>query len=191
MEQPQGNGTPLPASIKSEIAKVIEGQEGTIENLLVALTAGGHVLLEGVPGVAKTLLARSLAAALRCTFARIQFTPDLMPSDITGVNVFNAAAGNFAFRPGPLFADIVLADEINRAPAKTQSALLEAMQEYQVSIDGETRPLPPSFTVIATQNPIEYEGTYPLPEAQLDRFLLKIVIDYPGEDDERAMLKTM
>ncbi len=181
----------LGRAVQSEIERVIHGQPAAIQNLLVALTAGGHVLLEGVPGVAKTLLARSLAAALRCTFARIQFTPDLMPSDITGVNVFNAAAGNFAFRPGPLFADIVLADEINRAPAKTQSALLEAMQEYQVSIDGETRPLPPSFTVVATQNPIEYEGTYPLPEAQLDRFLLKIVIDYPGEDDERAMLKTM
>jgi MoxR-like ATPase len=181
----------LGRAVQSEIERVIHGQPAAIQNLLVALTAGGHVLLEGVPGVAKTLLARSLAAALRCTFARIQFTPDLMPSDITGVNVFNAAAGNFAFRPGPLFADIVLADEINRAPAKTQSALLEAMQEYQVSIDGETRPLPPSFTVIATQNPIEYEGTYPLPEAQLDRFLLKIVIDYPSEDDERSMLKTM
>jgi len=181
----------LGRAVQNEIERVIHGQPAAIQNLLVALTAGGHVLLEGVPGVAKTLLARSLAAALRCTFARIQFTPDLMPSDITGVNVFNAATGNFAFRPGPLFADIVLADEINRAPAKTQSALLEAMQEYQVSIDGETRPLPPSFTVVATQNPIEYEGTYPLPEAQLDRFLLKIVIDYPGEVDERAMLKTM
>jgi len=178
-------------AVQSELERVIHGQPAAIQNLLVALTAGGHVLLEGVPGVAKTLLARSLAAALRCTFARIQFTPDLMPSDITGVNVFNAATGNFSFRPGPLFADIVLADEINRAPAKTQSALLEAMQEYQVSIDGETRPLPPSFTVVATQNPIEYEGTYPLPEAQLDRFLLKIVIEYPGEKDERAMLKSM
>jgi len=181
----------LGRAVQNEIERVIHGQPAAIQNLLVALTAGGHVLLEGVPGVAKTLLARSLAAALRCTFARIQFTPDLMPSDITGVNVFNSAAGNFTFRPGPLFADIVLADEINRAPAKTQSALLEAMQEYQVSIDGETRPLPPGFTVVATQNPIEYEGTYPLPEAQLDRFLLKIVIDYPGEGDERAMLKTM
>ena len=178
-------------AVQSELERVIHGQPAAIQSLLVALTAGGHVLIEGVPGVAKTLLARSLAAALRCSFARIQFTPDLMPSDITGVNVFNAASGNFVFRPGPLFADIVLADEINRAPAKTQAALLEAMQEYQVSIDGETRPLPPGFTVVATQNPIEFEGTYPLPEAQLDRFLLKIVIEYPGEDDERAMLKTM
>ena len=188
---PPANILNLGRAVQSEIERVILGQPAAIQNLLVALTAGGHVLLEGVPGVAKTLLARSLAAALRCTFARIQFTPDLMPSDITGVNVFNAATGTFVFRHGPLFANIVLADEINRAPAKTQSALLEAMQEYQVSIDGETRPLPPAFTVVATQNPIEYEGTYPLPEAQLDRFLLKIVIDYPGEDDEKAMLKTM
>ena len=181
----------LGRAVQSELERVIHGQPAAIQSLLVALTAGGHVLLEGVPGVAKTLLARSLAAALQCSFARIQFTPDLMPSDITGVNVFNVATGNFSFRPGPLFADIVLADEINRAPAKTQAALLEAMQEYQVSIDGETRPLPPAFTVVATQNPIEFEGTYPLPEAQLDRFLLKIVIDYPREEDERAMLKTM
>jgi len=181
----------LGRAVQSELERVIQGQPAAIQSLLVALTAGGHVLIEGVPGVAKTLLARSLAAALSCSFARIQFTPDLMPSDITGVNVFNAATGNFTFRPGPLFADIVLADEINRAPAKTQAALLEAMQEYQVSIDGETRPLPPGFTVVATQNPIEFEGTYPLPEAQLDRFLLKIVIEYPGEDDERTMLKTM
>ena len=178
-------------AVQSELERVIHGQPAAIQSLLVAMTACGHVLIEGVPGVAKTLMARSLAAALRCSFARIQFTPDLMPSDITGVNVFNAATGNFVFRPGPLFADIVLADEINRAPAKTQAALLEAMQEYQVSIDGETRPLPPGFTVVATQNPIEFEGTYPLPEAQLDRFLLKIVIEYPGEEDERAMLKTM
>ena len=181
----------LGRAVQSELERVIHGQPAAIQSLLVALTAGGHVLLEGVPGVAKTLLARCLAAALQCSFARIQFTPDLMPSDITGVNVFNVVAGNFSFRPGPLFADIVLADEINRAPAKTQAALLEAMQEYQVSIDGETRPLPPAFTVVATQNPIEFEGTYPLPEAQLDRFLLKIVIDYPREEDERAMLKTM
>jgi MoxR-like ATPase len=181
----------LGRAVQSELERVIQGQPAAIQNLLVALTAGGHVLIEGVPGVAKTLLARSLAAAFRCSFARIQFTADLMPSDITGVNVFNAATGNFSFRPGPLFADIVLADEINRAPAKTQAALLEAMQEYQVSIDGETRPLPPGFTVVATQNPIEFEGTYPLPEAQLDRFLLKIVIDYPSEIDERSMLKTM
>ncbi|HEY2989427.1 MAG TPA: MoxR family ATPase [Candidatus Binatia bacterium] len=181
----------LGRAVQAELERVVQGQSTAIQSLLVALTAGGHVLLEGVPGVAKTLLARSLAAALRCSFARIQFTPDLMPSDVTGVNVFEPGTGEFRFRPGPLFADIVLADEINRAPAKTQAALLEAMQEYQVSIDGQTRELPASFTVIATQNPIEYEGTYPLPEAQLDRFLMKVVVDYPGEAEERAMLKAL
>ena len=178
-------------AVQTEIQKVIHGQAMAIQSLLVAVTAGGHVLIEGVPGVAKTLLARCLAAALRCRFSRIQFTPDLMPSDITGVNVFEAATREFSFRPGPLFSDIVLADEINRAPAKTQAALLEAMQEYQVSIDGESRALSRCFTVIATQNPIEYEGTYPLPEAQLDRFLMKVMIDYPGEDEERSMLTAM
>ena len=178
-------------AVESELQRVIYGQGSAIQSLLVAVTAGGHVLLEGVPGVAKTLLARSLAAALRCGFSRIQFTPDLMPADITGVSVFESATREFSFRPGPVFADIVLADEINRAPAKTQAALLEAMQEYQVSIDGQTRPLSRCFTVVATQNPIEYEGTYPLPEAQLDRFLMKIVIEYPGEEDERSMLRAM
>jgi len=181
----------LGRSVQAELERVVQGQSTAIQSLLVALTAGGHVLLEGVPGVAKTLLARCLAAALRCSFSRIQFTPDLMPSDITGVNVFEPGTGEFRFRPGPLFADIVLADEINRAPAKTQAALLEAMQEYQVSIDGQTRQLPGCFTVIATQNPIEYEGTYPLPEAQLDRFLMKVIMDYPGEEEERAMLKAL
>ena len=178
-------------AVQTELQKVIHGQGTAIQSLLVALTAGGHVLLEGVPGVAKTLLARSLAAALRCRFSRIQFTPDLMPSDITGVNVFESSTHEFSFRPGPLFADIVLADEINRAPAKTQAALLEAMQEYQISIDGQSRPLSRCFTVVATQNPIEYEGTYPLPEAQLDRFLMKVIIDYPAEEEERSMLKAM
>jgi MoxR-like ATPase len=179
----------LGRSVQAELERVIQGQATAIQSLLVAVAAGGHVLLEGVPGVAKTLLARSLAASLRCAFSRIQFTPDLMPSDITGVNVFEPHTGEFRFRPGPLFADVVLADEINRAPAKTQAALLEAMQEHQVSIDGQTRQLPPCFTVVATQNPIEYEGTYPLPEAQLDRFLMKVTIDYPDEAEERAMLK--
>jgi len=178
-------------AVQTELQRVIHGQATAIQSLLVAITAGGHVLIEGVPGVAKTLLARSLAAALRCRFSRIQFTPDLMPSDITGVNIYESATQEFSFRPGPLFSEIVLADEINRAPAKTQAALLEAMQEYQISIDGESRSLPSCFTVVATQNPIEYEGTYPLPEAQLDRFLMKVSIDYPGEEDERAMLKTM
>jgi MoxR-like ATPase len=176
--------------LQTELERVIYGQPMAIQSLLVALTAGGHVLIEGVPGIAKTLLARSLAAALRCRFARIQFTPDLMPADITGVNVFDAKTNDFRFRAGPLFADIVLADEINRAPAKTQAALLEAMQDYQVSIDGQTHELSRAFTVLATQNPIEYEGTYPLPEAQLDRFLMKVIIDYPAENDERAMLKS-
>jgi MoxR-like ATPase len=178
-------------TVQSQLQTVIHGQATAIQSLLVAITAGGHMLIEGVPGLAKTLLARSLAAALRCRFSRIQFTPDLMPSDITGVNVFESAAREFSFRPGPLFSDIVLADEINRAPAKTLAALLEAMQEYQVSIDGQSRELSRCFTVIATQNPIEYEGTYPLPEAQLDRFLMKVIIDYPGEEEERSMLKSM
>jgi MoxR-like ATPase len=177
------------SAVQAELQHVIYGQATAIQSLLVAIAAGGHVLIEGVPGVAKTLLARSLAAALRCRFSRIQFTPDLMPSDITGVNVFDLAAHEFRFRPGPLFADIVLGDEINRAPAKTQAALLEAMQERQVSIDGQSHELSTCFTVMATQNPIEYEGTYPLPEAQLDRFLMKVIMDYPAEEDERAMLK--
>ena len=191
MDQPQADGMPLLVSLKQEIAGVIEGQEETIEHLFVALIAGGHVLIEGVPGVAKTLLARSLAAAMHATFARIQFTPDLMSADITGVNIFEPKSGDFRFRPGPLFADIVLADEINRAPAKTQAALLEAMQEGQVSIDGITHPLSRILTVIATQNPVEYEGTYPLPEAQLDRFMLKIVVGYPPEEAERSMVARM
>jgi MoxR-like ATPase len=178
-------------AVESELQRVVFGQGTAIQSLLVAITAGGHVLLEGVPGLAKTLLARSLAAALRCSFSRIQFTPDLMPADITGVSVFESAMREFSFRPGPVFAEVVLADEINRAPAKTQAALLEAMQEYQVSIDGQSRPLPRCFTVIATQNPIEYEGTYPLPEAQLDRFLMKVVVGYPSEEDERAMLRAI
>ena len=178
-------------AVQAELQRVIHGQATAIQSLLVAVAAGGHVLIEGVPGLAKTLLARSLAAALRCRFSRIQFTPDLMPSDITGVNVFDSSSHGFSFHPGPLFSDIVLADEINRAPAKTQAALLEAMQEYQVSIDGETRELSRCFTVIATQNPIEYEGTYPLPEAQLDRFLMKVIVDYPAEEEERSMLKAM
>ncbi|MGH7855127.1 MAG: AAA family ATPase [Candidatus Binatia bacterium] len=178
-------------AVQAELQRVIHGQAMAIQSLLVAVTAGGHVLIEGVPGVAKTLLARSLAAALRCRFSRIQFTPDLMPSDITGVNVFDSSSREFSFRPGPLFSDIVLADEINRAPAKTQAALLEAMQEYQISIDGQSRELSRCFTVVATQNPIEYEGTYPLPEAQLDRFLMKVVVDYPAEEEERSMLQAM
>ena len=178
-------------NLRRELAKVIEGQVEVVESLMVALIAGGHVLIEGVPGVAKTLVARSLAAALGMEFSRIQFTPDLMPADITGVNVFEPKTADFQFRAGPLFADIVLADEINRAPAKTQSALLEAMQELQVTIDGATHELSPVMTVIATQNPLEYEGTYPLPEAQLDRFMMKVLVEYPDADTERAMLERM
>ena len=190
--KPVDAGVPSPLDdLRSELARVIEGQEAIIQSLMVALVAGGHVLIEGVPGVAKTLIARSLAAALSGGFSRIQFTPDLMPADITGVNVFEPKTAEFRFRPGPLFADIVLADEINRAPAKTQSALLEAMQEGQVSIDGVTHRLSEILTVLATQNPIEHEGTYPLPEAQLDRFMMKVLVDYPDEDAERAMIGRM
>ncbi|HSR70114.1 MAG TPA: MoxR family ATPase [Acidobacteriota bacterium] len=181
----------LTEAIGRQLKRVISGQDEIMRDLLASLTAGGHVLLEGVPGVAKTLLARCLSCAIEARFARIQFTPDLMPSDITGVNVYQPETGEFSFRQGPLFNEIVLADEINRAPAKTQSALLEAMQEQQVSIDGETRQLPALFFVLATQNPIEYEGTYPLPEAQLDRFLMKISIQYPSLEAEREMLDKM
>ena len=182
---------PLLADLKKSLAEIIEGQDSVIDNLIVSLAAGGHVLIEGVPGVAKTLLARSLASAVRGSFSRIQFTPDLMPADITGVNVFEPKAAEFRFRPGPLFADVVLADEINRAPAKTQAALLEAMQEGQVTIDGATHVLSPMLTVLATQNPIEYEGTYPLPEAQLDRFMMKIIVGYPALKSERLMITRM
>jgi len=182
---------PLLADLKKSLAEIIEGQDSVIDNVIVSLAAGGHALIEGVPGVAKTLLARSLASAVRGSFSRIQFTPDLMPADITGVNVFEPKAAEFRFRPGPLFADVVLADEINRAPAKTQAALLEAMQEGQVTIDGATHVLSPMLTVLATQNPIEYEGTYPLPEAQLDRFMMKIIVGYPALNSERLMITRM
>ena len=191
MDQAGTSAQPLLADLKKNLAQVIEGQETVIDDLIVTIVAGGHALIEGVPGVAKTLMARSLAAAITGTFSRIQFTPDLMPADITGVNIFEPKAAEFRFRPGPLFADIVLADEINRAPAKTQAALLEAMQEGQVTIDGTSHRLSAVLTVLATQNPIEYEGTYPLPEAQLDRFMMKIVVDYPALEAERAMIGRM
>jgi MoxR-like ATPase len=174
--------------IRAELRKVVVGQDEVIEQALVALFAEGHALVEGVPGTAKTLLVKTLARIVGAEFTRIQFTPDLMPSDITGTNVFNPATATFSLRRGPVFTDVLLADEINRTPPKTQAALLEAMEERQVSIDGETHPLSPVFTVFATENPIEYEGTYPLPEAQLDRFLLKIVVGYPNADEEARVV---
>jgi MoxR-like ATPase len=173
--------------IISQLGRVVLGQETVLRDVAVALIARGHVLLEGVPGTAKTLLVRTLSLTLGLEFRRIQFTPDLMPSDITGVNLLSGQ-GQFTFRPGPLFGDLILADEINRAPAKTQAALLEAMQERSVTVDGTSHQLPASFTVFATQNPIEFEGTYPLPEAELDRFLVKILLDYPDAGTEQAIL---
>jgi MoxR-like ATPase len=178
--------------VRAAVATRIIGQDAAIDDALVAVLARGHVLLEGVPGVAKTLLVRTLAAALGARYGRIQFTPDLMPSDVTGVSILRESLGGspraFEFRPGPVFTDLLLADEINRAPAKTQAALLEAMQERQVTVEGEARPIGGLFTVFATQNPVEYEGTYPLPEAQLDRFLMKVTVPYPERDAELAML---
>ncbi len=174
--------------ILTELRKVIVGQEEPIEQMLVALLAEGHALIEGVPGTAKTLTVKTLARIIGAEFGRIQFTPDLMPSDITGTNVFNVATSDFTLRRGPIFTDILLADEINRTPPKTQAALLEAMEERQATIDGEMHQLSPLFTVLATENPIEYEGTYPLPEAQLDRFLLKILIDYPPLSAEQQIV---
>ena len=176
------------AHILNELRKTIVGQDEVIEQIIVALLAEGHVLLEGVPGTAKTLTVKTLARILGAGFSRIQFTPDLMPSDITGTNVFNMQSSEFSLRQGPIFTDILLADEINRTPPKTQAALLEAMEERQTTIDGERHPLSPIFTVLATENPIEYEGTYPLPEAQLDRFLLKVLIDYPAQDEEAEIV---
>jgi MoxR-like ATPase len=172
-----------------EVARVFVGSAEIPELLLVSLFARGHVLLEGVPGVAKTTLAKAFASTLRCVFKRVQFTPDLLPSDITGTYVFSHNEGTWQLREGPVFANVVLGDEINRAPAKTQSALLEAMQEFQTTIDGETRKLPAPFIVIATQNPVEQAGTYPLPEAQIDRFLMRLLIGYPTPRDEEAMLR--
>jgi MoxR-like ATPase len=174
--------------IRSELRKIIVGQDDPIEQILVAILAEGHALIEGVPGTAKTLTVKTLARIINAGFGRIQFTPDLMPSDITGTNVFNISTSNFNLRRGPVFTDILLADEINRTPPKTQAALLEAMEERQVTIDGEVHQLSPIFTVLATENPIEYEGTYPLPEAQLDRFLLKILLDYPSVAEEQQVV---
>ena len=174
--------------VKEQVARVIVGQEALVDRLIIALLTNNHVLIEGVPGLAKTLTISTLAQTLDASFARVQFTPDLLPADITGTLIFNPQDADFHVRRGPIFANVVLADEINRAPAKVQSALLEAMQEHQVSIGGDTLPLPDPFLVLATQNPIEHEGTYPLPEAQLDRFMLKVLVDYPDHDDERMIL---
>ncbi|NUQ22553.1 MAG: MoxR family ATPase [Saprospiraceae bacterium] len=175
--------------VKEELRKVIIGQDTLMDLLLVGIFSGGHVLVEGVPGIAKTLTAKLLAKTLDVDFSRIQFTPDLMPSDVLGTTVFNQQNSSFHFNAGPIFSNVVLIDEINRAPAKTQSALFEVMEEYQVTVDGKTYPMTFPFFVIATQNPIEQEGTYKLPEAQLDRFLMKIIIEYPGLEEEKAILR--
>ena len=182
---------PLPAAILEQVGRRIVGQEPLVERLLICLLTGGHVLLEGVPGLAKTLAVRTLAEAVRTSFQRVQFTPDLLPADVVGTQVFDQASGTFSVKQGPVFANIVLADEINRAPAKVQAALLEAMQEHQVTIGGTTYPLPEPFLVLATQNPIEQEGTYPLPEAQVDRFMMKLRVDYPTKADEKEILRRM
>src|SRR5437868_4243991 len=178
-------------TLRKEIGQVIVGQEHLIDRLLVGLLANGHVLLEGVPGLAKTMSVRTLAAAMRAQFHRIQFTPDLLPADITGTLIYNPQDGTYHATKGPIFANLVLADEINRAPAKVQSALLEAMQERQVTLGGETMPLPSPFLVLATENPIDQEGTYPLPEAQVDRFMFKVLLDYPSFQEERKILDRM
>ena len=176
------------AAVRDEVGKALIGQEAVLDQILIALLAGGHVLIEGVPGLGKTLLVRALSRAIDCSFARVQFTPDLMPSDISGHAVWNPKTETFNIRRGPVFTHLLLADEINRAPAKTQSALLEAMQELQVTIEGHSFQLTPPFLTLATQNPVEQEGTYPLPEAQLDRFLLKVLIGYPTRADEKRMV---
>jgi MoxR-like ATPase len=181
----------LAKRITRELHKRIVGQDEMIERLLIGLLTGGHVLLEGVPGLAKTLTVRSLAEAIDASFERVQFTPDLLPADVIGTMIYNQRTGEFVARKGPVFANLLLADEINRAPPKVQSALLEAMQEHQVTIGGESFPLPEPFLVLATQNPIEQEGTYPLPEAQVDRFMLKLHVTYPDKDTERQILRRM
>jgi MoxR-like ATPase len=188
ISEPLGRIRAVFEAVGVEVRKAIVGQDEVLEQVLAAILAGGHVLLEGLPGTAKTLLVRALSLVVRGKFSRVQFTPDLMPADITGTSIFNPEKRVFEFRPGPIFADLLLADEINRAPAKTQAALLEAMQERRVTADGVSHKLPAVFTTLATQNPIEYEGTYPLPEAQLDRFMLKILVHYPGQEEERALL---
>lgn len=193
-----GNRMPAPRAevealriVADAVGQIVVGQHKLVNRLLIGLLCGGHVLIEGVPGLAKTLTVRALASALHLSFQRVQFTPDLLPSDIIGTQIYNPRSGEFTPRPGPVFTHLLLADEINRAPAKVQSALLEAMEERHVTLGDETRPLPAPFMVLATQNPIEQEGTYPLPEAQLDRFLLKVVIGYPTREEERAVMDRM
>src|SRR5205823_5781051 len=176
-------------TVRQNVSRVMIGKEEVIDLLMVAMLCEGHVLFEDVPGIGKTMMAKSLAKSLGCTFQRIQFTPDLLPSDITGITYFNQKIGEFEFRPGPLLSQVVLADEINRATPRTQSALLEAMEERQISVERETMLLPRPFIVIATQNPIELEGTFPLPEAQLDRFLMRLRLDYPSQSEERLILQ--
>ncbi len=187
---PDGERSPREAvlAVRNEVAKVVVGQDGTLSGLVAALLVRGHVLLEGVPGVAKTLLVKALAASLDVRAGRLQGTPDLMPSDIIGQSILRTTDGSFTFRPGPVFTNLLLVDEVNRMPPKTQAALLEAMEERQVTVDGSTRALPEPFVVVATQNPIEHEGTYPLPEAQLDRFLFKLQVGYPSAEQEVAMV---
>lgn len=175
--------------VRRAVATTIVGKQEALDQMLIALLCQGHVLLEDVPGVGKTLLARSLAAVIGCSFGRVQFTPDVLPSDVTGSSVFNQQSAQFEFRPGPIFTEVLLADEINRATPRTQAALLEAMEERQVTVDGETRPLPRLFFVVATQNPIDLEGTFPLPEAQLDRFLIRVELGYPSLEEEHEILR--
>ena len=184
-------GSGFAVRLREEIATVIVGQRVLVDRLLIGLLTNGHVLLEGVPGLAKTLAVKTLAQAIQASFRRVQFTPDLLPADLIGTLVYNPREGSFTTKRGPIFAQLVLADEINRAPAKVQSALLEAMQEHQVTIGDETHPLPDPFLVLATQNPIEQEGTYPLPEAQVDRFMLKLKVEYPSREEERQILDRM
>lgn len=178
-------------NLRGEVSKVLVGQQDALQKVLYGFLCGGHILLEGVPGLAKTLLIQSLASAIDASFSRIQFTPDMLPGDVTGTQIFNPKEGNFSIRKGPVFANLVLADEINRAPAKVQSALLEAMQEKQVTLGGETFALPDPFLVLATQNPVEQEGTYPLPEAQLDRFMMKVRVGYPSAEEEIQIIDRM